>query len=81
MHITGTRSNFSTPYARANVADWERYILSRPGTTKYRLGPGDAPFSNVYLAGDWTKNRVNGGSVEGAVTSGIDAARCIDVGR
>lgn len=72
---------WSTPYARANVADWERYILSLPGTTKYRLGPGDAPFSNVYLAGDWTKNRVNGGSVEGAVTSGIEAARCIDVGR
>lgn len=42
-----------------------------------RSGGGEAPFGNVYLAGDWTKNRVDGGSVEGAVTSGIEAARCI----
>jgi uncharacterized protein with NAD-binding domain and iron-sulfur cluster len=64
-------------YVRANVADWERYVLSLPGTIRHRLAPDQSGFDNLYLAGDWTHNVVNGGSVEGAVSSGIAAAEAI----
>lgn len=71
------KGGWETQYARANVADWERYILSLPGTTRHRLAPGDSGFDNLALAGDWTENRVNGGSVEGAVDSGVNAAAAV----
>ncbi len=61
-------------YARCNTHRWERYILSRPGTTRYRLDPAGSGFDNLFLAGDWTRNCINGGSVEGAVDSGLRAA-------
>lgn len=73
----GERGGWDTQYARANVADWERYILSVPGTMGARLAPGDSGFDNLALAGDWTRNVINGGSVEGAVASGIAAAEAI----
>jgi uncharacterized protein with NAD-binding domain and iron-sulfur cluster len=72
-----TDASWQTQYARANVADWERYVLSLPGTTAFRLAPDESGFDNLVLAGDWTRNVVNGGSVEGAVSSGIDAAAAI----
>lgn len=65
-------------YARANVADWERYVLSLPGTTEHRLAPDESGFDNLVLAGDWTRNVIDGGSVEGAVSSGIAAADALD---
>jgi uncharacterized protein with NAD-binding domain and iron-sulfur cluster len=64
-------------YARANVAGWERYVLSLPGTIQHRLGPAESGFENLLLAGDWTRNVINGGSVEGAVSSGVEAAHAI----
>lgn len=64
-------------HARANVADWERYVLSVPGSIQYRLAPDESGFDNLWLAGDWTRNVVNGGSVEAAVASGIAAAEAI----
>jgi uncharacterized protein with NAD-binding domain and iron-sulfur cluster len=77
LHAIAEGDPWRTAYARANVAAWERYVLSLPGTTKHRLAPDDSGFDNLFLAGDWTHNRVNGGSVEGAVTSGVAAARGI----
>jgi uncharacterized protein with NAD-binding domain and iron-sulfur cluster len=41
------------------------------------VAPGDSGFANLYLAGDWTTNIVDGGSVEGAVASGIEAAEAL----
>ncbi len=67
-------------YTRANVAAWERYVLTPPGSTKHRLAPGESGFANLVLAGDWTRNVVNGGSVEGAVSSGVEAAEVL-IGR
>jgi uncharacterized protein with NAD-binding domain and iron-sulfur cluster len=41
------------------------------------VDPGDTGFGNLVAAGDWTRNDIDGGSVEGAVTSGIRAARAL----
>jgi len=64
-------------YLRVNVDPTERYVLSVPKSTFYRLKPGDSGFSNVVLAGDWTYNAINAGCVEAAVTSGMAASRAI----
>ena len=48
-----------------------------PGSVKDRLWPNESGFENLFLAGDWTRNGIDGGSVEAAVTSGMLAARAI----
>jgi uncharacterized protein with NAD-binding domain and iron-sulfur cluster len=64
-------------FFRANVEPSERYVLSRKGTSRYRLAPGGSGFENLYLAGDWTDSGFNAGCVEAAVISGLLAARAI----
>ncbi len=61
-------------FHRANIDPSERYVLSVPGSTIYRLKPGETGFDNLVIAGDWTVNEINAGCVEGAVTSGMMAA-------
>ena len=82
------RSRFDAQYLRANFEPTERYVLSTAGSTVHRLredalvvaarstdpGPGIA---NLYLAGDWTLNGINGGCVEAATMSGMRASRSI----
>jgi len=77
LHVQDNGAPWSSAYARANTHDWEQYVLSLPGSTRFRLAPNESGFHNLMLAGDWTKNTINGGSVEGAVSSGIAAARGI----
>lgn len=72
-----TPDRFAFQYWRANVDPTERYVLSVPGTAKLRLDPGASGFSNLYLAGDWTRTRLNAGCVEAAIESGLRAARAI----
>jgi hypothetical protein len=62
-------------YWRANVAPWDRYVLTPAGSVNQRLRSDDSGFDNLVLAGDWTKNGIDGGCVEAAVTSGMQAAR------
>ena len=64
-------------YFRANVQPTERYVMSLPGTSRYRLQPGASGFDNLVLAGDWTWTPFNGGCVEGATISGMLAANAI----
>jgi uncharacterized protein with NAD-binding domain and iron-sulfur cluster len=64
-------------FLRANFSATERYVLSRAGSVRYRLAADESGFSNLKLAGDWTRNGIDGGSVEAAVTSGMQAARAI----
>ncbi|OLE36555.1 MAG: hypothetical protein AUG48_07005 [Actinobacteria bacterium 13_1_20CM_3_68_9] len=61
-------------YWRANVSAWERYVLTPAGLVNERLPSNDSGFDNLVLAGDWTKNGIDGGCVEAAVTSGMQAA-------
>ena len=70
-------ARFDSQYWRANTSPWERYVLTPAGTVEHRLPSGDSGFANLKLAGDWTRNGVDGGCVEAAVISGMDAARAI----
>lgn len=74
----GSDDKLACQYYRANIAASERYILTPPGTVRYRLAPDDSGFANLWLAGDWTRTSINGGSVEAAVESGRVAAEAIE---
>jgi uncharacterized protein with NAD-binding domain and iron-sulfur cluster len=73
---TGT-ARFDAQYWRANVNPSDRYVISLPGTTQYRLKAGDSKFANLVLAGDWVRNGLNYGCVESAVMGGLQAARAL----
>lgn len=60
-----------------NVAPSEQYTLAWPGTDRHRLRPDGSGFTNLFLAGDWTDFGLNIGHVEGAVTSGLEAAQAL----
>lgn len=70
-------ARLDSQYLRANFTGSERYALTLAGSVDYRLWPGQSGFENLFLAGDWTRNGIDGGSVEAAVTSGMLAARAI----
>ncbi|MGH2847914.1 MAG: NAD(P)-binding protein [Thermoleophilaceae bacterium] len=68
---------FDAQYWRANVTPWERYVLTPAGSVEHRLPSGDSGFDNLTLAGDWTRNGIDGGCVEAAVISGMHAAQAL----
>ena len=65
-------------YSRANIEPSERYVLSVPGSSKYRIAPDDTGFTNLFAVGDWTACGLNAGCVEAAVSSGMCAANAIN---
>ncbi|GHE87660.1 hypothetical protein GCM10016455_04510 [Aliiroseovarius zhejiangensis] len=64
-------------YSRVNMYGSERYVLSVANSVYHRLAPSESGFSNLYLAGDWTRCGLNAGCVEGATMSGIACASAI----
>jgi uncharacterized protein with NAD-binding domain and iron-sulfur cluster len=70
-------ARFEAQYWRANVAAWERYVLTPAGSVEHRLPSDDSGFENLVLAGDWTRTGIDGGCVEAAVISGLDAAQAL----
>ncbi len=56
-----------------NRMPWERLLLAEPGVHPFRPSVL-TPFQNLYLAGDWVRNATSLVSMEGAVTSGFEAA-------
>ncbi|MFN0109740.1 MAG: NAD(P)-binding protein [Blastocatellia bacterium] len=68
---------FDSQYWRANVNATDRYVLSVPGSTQYRLAPGESGFDNLFLAGDWVKTPINAGCVEAAVMGGLMASQAM----
>jgi len=71
------KHKFDSQYWRANVAPTDRYVLSLPGSIKYRLSPLDMTFDNLTIAGDWTATGLDTGCIESAVMSGLLAAHAI----
>ncbi|MEH2314893.1 MAG: NAD(P)-binding protein [Nostoc sp.] len=68
---------FKAQYWRININPSERYVLSVPGSTKYRLKTDESGFDNLYLTGDWINNGYNSGCVEATVMSAMQATRAI----
>jgi uncharacterized protein with NAD-binding domain and iron-sulfur cluster len=64
-------------YLRANIDPSERYVLSPPGSSRFRLSAGGSGYDNLVLAGDWTATSWNVGCIEAAAESGVNAAAAI----
>lgn len=64
-------------FVRANYELTERYVQTPPGSVKFRLAADESGYPNLVLAGDWTQNKLNLGSVEATVMSGMLASRAI----
>ena len=64
-------------YVRVNIDPSERYVLSVPGSSAFRLRAGESGFGNLFLAGDWVRTSINAGCVEAAVMAGMDAASAL----
>ncbi|MEM7291940.1 MAG: FAD-dependent oxidoreductase [Pseudomonadota bacterium] len=74
---SSTAMQFDTQFWKANVNATDRYTLSLPGTSKYRISPLDNSYDNLTIAGDWTDCSHNAGCVEAAVMSGRLAAHAL----
>ena len=68
---------FDSQFWTANVNPSDQYVLSLPGTSKYRISPLETQFDNLTVAGDWTDCGLNIGCVEAAVMSGRLAAHAL----
>jgi uncharacterized protein with NAD-binding domain and iron-sulfur cluster len=70
-------TRFATQFWTANVDPSDRYALTLPGSSTYRISPLDRTYDNLTVAGDWTACGFNAGCVEAAVMSGRLAAHAI----
>lgn len=70
-------SRLTSQFWTANVNPSDRYSLSLPGSSAYRISPLDRTYDNLTIAGDWTDCGLNAGCVEAAVMSGRLAAHAI----
>lgn len=64
-------------YVRANVNPTDCCPGSGAGTTAVRLAANESGFSNLIIAGCWTRTGLNTTCVEAAVMSGMQASRAI----
>ncbi|HZA08693.1 FAD-dependent oxidoreductase [Mycobacterium sp.] len=67
----------ATQHISVNIDPSDRYVLSVPGSDRYRLRPDEGGYDNLVLAGDWTDSGLNSGCIESAVLSGLQAANAI----
>jgi hypothetical protein len=64
-------------YVRINDDPVDLYVTSPKGSIDKRLRTDESGFYNLMLAGDWTRNNFDCGSLETAVASGRQCARAI----
>lgn len=70
-------ARFEDQYWRVNCNPSDHYVSTPPGSPKWRLPAHGAGFANLVIAGDWTENGLNVGSMEGSVRSGLLAAEAV----
>jgi uncharacterized protein with NAD-binding domain and iron-sulfur cluster len=70
-------ARLDSQYIRPNINPSDRYVLSVPGSVRFRLTAEGSGVGNLYLAGDWVRTGLNAGCVEAAVMAGRAAARAI----
>ena len=70
-------SALETQHVSVNIDPSDRYVLSVPGSDRYRLRPDESGYDNLVLAGDWTDSGINAGCIEAAVMSGLQAANAL----
>ncbi len=70
-------SRIDSQYWTANVEPSDRYCLSLPDSSRFRISPLDRTYDNLTVAGDWTSCGFNEGCVEAAVMSGRLAAHAL----
>lgn len=64
-------------YVRANSLPAGAYVLTPPGSVETRLRPNESGVTNLFLAGDWTRNGADTGSFENAIMSGLQCSRAV----
>ena len=70
-------ARFDAQYWRSNSGPSERCTIAQPGSVQFRIAPGETGYQNLVIAGDWTENGIYVACMEGAVQSGILAARAV----
>lgn len=73
----GLIARLGEQYLRANVDVAELYVQSRADSIRHRIKADQSGFGRLWLAGDWTDNGLNIGSIEACAISGLQAARGI----
>jgi uncharacterized protein with NAD-binding domain and iron-sulfur cluster len=75
-HIHGP-ARLVQQFVSANVNPTDRFTLTLPGSTKFRISPLDDTYDNLTVVGDWTACGFNESCVEAAVMSGRLGAHAI----
>jgi hypothetical protein len=75
--VLAGRERVQQQFVSANVSPTDRFTLSLPGSTKFRISPLDATYDNLTIVGDWTACGFNEACVEAAVMSGRLGAHAI----
>ena len=70
-------ARFDDQYWRVNANPSDQYVCTPPGSARWRLPAHGTGFANLFVAGDWTENGLNVGSMEGSVRSGLLAAEAV----
>jgi uncharacterized protein with NAD-binding domain and iron-sulfur cluster len=63
--------------SRSNCEPSDRVTLALPGSTRFRIKPGETGYENVVIAGDWIDNGIQLACMEGAFTAGLQAGDAI----
>lgn len=71
------RARLADQYVRANIEPSDLCDGATPGTTRLRLEPHETGLENMALASTWARTGMNTTCVEGAVMSGMAAARAL----
>jgi hypothetical protein len=71
------RSAFDSQFWCVALQPSDRYVLTVPGSSAFRLSPLDDGIVNLTVAGDWTACGFHGGCIEAAVMSGRLAAHSL----